>query len=359
MLTIVLPNRNRKIKTVKNTLDSLLDQWVDGLRVIIVDYGSTDDYQKSLKKLVNELGKVKLIVCPSQQQLWNKSRAINIALKQCSTDFFMVADMDMIFHPNFLAQVIPTLQKEQTIYFPVGILTQQESEKELPFEEYEVKFITNEEATGITIFPTQQLKALNGFDEFYHGWGSEDTDAHIRLRNSGQEVQFKKNKLYFLHQWHPKSYRSKDSKAPYCSILEQVNSKYLNLTKTLNRKIANTDNEWGVLPTAVIEQNTDLLIKVTNLKGDVLALIRQLHQFEHGSRLRIEITHHSEDKALKNSIKKLVGKKTFSFYSLDQINDMLLFELTGALRNSNYRFYYENEKVIRLFIEISNNKQKQ
>jgi len=51
MLTIVLPNRNRKIKTVKNTLDSLLDQWVEGLRVIIVDYGSSKSYQKSLQNL--------------------------------------------------------------------------------------------------------------------------------------------------------------------------------------------------------------------------------------------------------------------------------------------------------------------
>jgi len=271
----------------------------------------------------------------------------------------MVADMDMLFHPNFLTQVIPTLQQEQTIYFPVGVLTQEESEKELPFEDYAIKFITNEEATGISIFPTQQLKDLNGFDEFYHGWGSEDTDAHIRLKNNGQEVLFKKNTCYFLHQWHHKSYRSKDSKEPYCGILEQVNSKYLNLTKTLNRKIANTDNEWGVLPIAVRAQNADSLIKITNLKGDVLALIRQLHQFENGSRLRIEITPHSENKSIKNSIKKLVGKKTFSFYTLDQINDMLLFELTGVLRNSNYRFYYENEKMIRLIIEVSNNKLKQ
>lgn len=356
MLTIVIPNRNRKIKTVKKTLVSLLDQWVDGLRLIIVDYGSTIDYQKSLQKLANELGKVELIVCPAQQQLWNKSRAINIALKQCRTAFFMVADMDMLFHPNFLAQVIPTLQKEQTIYFPVGILTQEESEKELPFNDYAVKFTTNQEATGISIFPTQQLKAINGFDEFYHGWGSEDTDVHIRLRNNGQEVLFKKDSQYFLHQWHPKTYRSKDSKEPYCGILEQVNAKYLDLTKKLNRKIANKNSKWGVLPEAIIKQDTDKLINITNLKGDVLALIRQLHQFENGSRLRIAITRHKENKVVKNRIKKLLGKKTFSFYTLDQINDMLLYELTGDLRNSNYRFYYKNNEIIKLFIEISTHK---
>ena len=61
---------------------------------------------------------------------------------------------------------------------------------EKEYNDYQIKFKTNLEATGITLFPTEILKRMNGFDEFYHGWGAEDTDAHNRLKNLGLEFEF-------------------------------------------------------------------------------------------------------------------------------------------------------------------------
>jgi predicted glycosyltransferase involved in capsule biosynthesis len=39
--------------------------------------------------------------------------------------------------------------------------------------------------TGTTLFATHKLKEVNGYDEFYHGWGAEDTAFTCVLVNSG------------------------------------------------------------------------------------------------------------------------------------------------------------------------------
>jgi hypothetical protein len=58
-----------------------------------------------------------------------------------------------------------------------------------------VKFQTNEEATEQPFFPPLCFQFINGFDEFYHGWGSGDTDVHVRLK-CGHEVRFMKANFF-------------------------------------------------------------------------------------------------------------------------------------------------------------------
>lgn len=352
LLTIIIPNRNRNFTTIKRTLLSIVQQSHDGIHIVIVDYGSPENYQKELQKLLITIGDVELILCPTQGQLWNKSRAINIALKKCTTTFFMVSDMDMLFHPQFFKEILPDLRQGGACYFPVGVLTQAESSKELPFEEYATKFVTTKEATGITVFTSKDLLSINGFDEFYHGWGSEDTDAHVRLENYGKQVVFRNEKVYFLHQWHPKNYRSPESKEPFCKVLEKVNSKYLELTKELHRTRANNNVQWGVMPQMCPTDSIDIILEITNRERDILGVNRQLDQFGNGTLVKIVVTKHPAFKSIKNSIKKIMGKKAFSFYTLDQINDILLFKLTGALRNSPYKYSYSVDQEICLLIKI-------
>ena len=341
IVTIVIPNRNRDLAIVRKSLFSLIDQASDKIEVVVVDYGSDIGYQKDLEELINEIGNIKLILCPTQGQLWNKARAINIVLKTCVTPFFMVADVDMLFHPQFCNLILPALKNDSAIYFSVGILTEEESKKDISFEEYKIKFITNHEATGITIFPTPQLLDINGFDEFYHGWGSEDTDAHVRLLNNGQKVEFKEGSCYFLHQWHPKNYRSRDSKEPYCKGLEQTNAGYLSQSIELKRTKANLNTPWGILPFEIDKESIDYELSITNKTASVNALVQQIEELEINTSMHVTITQDDSYKNVKDGVKKILGKKTTDYIALDVVNDTLLGALIGVLRNSPYNYRYD------------------
>ncbi|MEP4663746.1 MAG: glycosyltransferase, partial [Nonlabens ulvanivorans] len=95
-LTIVIPNRNRDLKIVKQSLKSIHPQLIDHVTVTLVDYGSALSYQRQLKELIDGFKGIELITCPVQGQLWNKSRCINLILKNTTATHLMVSDMDLI-----------------------------------------------------------------------------------------------------------------------------------------------------------------------------------------------------------------------------------------------------------------------
>ncbi|MDP5101642.1 MAG: hypothetical protein NWQ09_09965, partial [Nonlabens sp.] len=160
-------------------------------------------------------------LCPTQGQLWNKSRCINMVLKTCETTHFMVCDMDMLWNPDFLKIHLNQLPQDHAVYFTVGVMTRRESALQKNFHDYAVKFNTNSEATGITLFPTALLKSINGF-------------------------RFRESEVYFKHQWHAKTYRSTSSKLPFHPILERINHQYFLMNKSLGKVKANTSEPWGL-----------------------------------------------------------------------------------------------------------------
>lgn len=343
-LTIIIPNRNRDLSIVAKTLKAIVQQLTEMTKVVMVDYGSSASYQKELRKLVQRYELIALKELPVSRQLWNKSRAINIVLKTCETSHVMVADVDMIFHPNFITEIWPTLNDRETLYFPVGILTEAESKKEIEFEAHTIKFITNEEATGITIFPTKIVQSLNGFDEFYHGWGSEDTDMHVRLKNAGHPVTFRSDDLYFLHQWHPKVYRSKESIEPFHSYLEQINASYLAMARKQKRSIANQKVEWGKVPCVLELPLTEQPYYCTNKREEVHALKYHIGELAKGEVVYAVIQEDLEYKSVKTFVKKCLGKKTATYLDLDTVNDLVLEVLIGKLRNTPYEYVYDRQK---------------
>ncbi len=346
-LTIVIPNRNRNLATVKRTLSSIAVQLGKEVKVVVVDYGSELTYQEELQGYINTLEGVALLCCPTQGQLWQKTRAINIALKQCDTPYFMVADMDMLFHPDFVTKIQQYMHPDAITYFKVGILTEEESLLEKPFSAYLVKFYTNEEATGMTLFPTAILKEINGFDEFYHGWGSEDTDVHVRLRNKGIPVHFNQEEVLLLHQWHPKFYRSKESTAPYHTTLERVNSEYIKLSRKHKKIKANQGKEWGLLPDKA--QYLGLKIPENSIHchctlDAVTALCFQLSEGIWNGVQQFVIQPHPDEKAIKTSVKKILKKKTPLFISLEEANSKLLEAIIAKHRNTPYTYSFDRNK---------------
>ena len=67
---------------LENCLNSLRNQTNTNYKVVLVDYGSSIEFKNKLTRLISNYPFVSLIRCETNLQLWCKSRAINIALKQ-------------------------------------------------------------------------------------------------------------------------------------------------------------------------------------------------------------------------------------------------------------------------------------
>ncbi|GIZ07455.1 glycosyltransferase family 2 protein [Flavobacterium sp. UMI-01] len=353
MITIVFTYRNREISTVEKCLNSLAKQTVADFKVVVVDYGSEIRFATDLKQLIELYDFVELISCPVQGQLWNKSRAINMALQQATTPYFFVGDIDMLFRDDFIEKLYALKSDQTVVYFQVGVLSQTESKLNKVFQEYLIKHKTNEEATGMTLFPTAVLKSIQGYDEFYHGWGAEDTDVHIRLQLAGYKIHFFDETILMLHQWHPKKYRSKQSKEPFHSNLEQINHQYLQKIAIRKDYVANTVFGWGTVPETVDFNNVKpIKISLTNQLSEVGALLYGLLEHYRGECIVIEIEPHQEYNSFKNSLKKVIGKKSRNFYNFQTINDLLLAQIISRFRDKYYSYEWNKQKN-RILLKIA------
>ncbi|CAM4043565.1 glycosyltransferase family 2 protein [Flavobacterium antarcticum] len=343
MITLVLTNRNRDIRIIKNCLDSLADQSNTDFEWFLVDYGSNESHLEELRSLIQNYSQIQFITCPTYGQLWSKCRAINIALKKASYSFFFVGDIDMIFHPNFMKKIISSSDFEKVIYFKVGFINKQESLKETTFGAYDIAFTSDKEATGMTLYPTAALKAINGFDEFYQGWGAEDTDVHIRMQNAGYTCEFYDTEVLVKHQWHPKTYRSNLSKQPYHSSLERINHAYMVQTRKAKITLVNQSMEWG-MPTAIKAyeelKNPVATVQYTNSVVTIKALLAQFKNFKNQV-VKIKIKEEHKKEVFKNTLKRFVRKKHDTFYSMEVVNNLILEEIITNFRNCPYDYSFD------------------
>lgn len=353
MITIVLTNRNRDLRIVKNCLDSLKNQSSKDFDCVLVDYGSDKDYVVALQALLIQYSNIKFISCPVSGQLWNKCRAINIALKKCQTPYFLVGDIDLLFHPNFVATAKNLANPLEVHYFQYGFISQQESSATKNFKDYIVEFKGTDEVTGTTLFPTEVIKKLNGYDEFYHGWGAEDTDIHIRMKNVGLQVCFYNQDILLKHQWHPKAYRSKDSTHPFHSQLERINHAYMIQTKQTKRTKVNRQMEWGKIPDLKVYDKLSIPLYQISLQSSNLELqsfLAQLINFENET-VQLTLEDYSVLKKIKNSLKRIVGKKSIPILKMETINNLILEEIIKKYRNNPYEYSYNRKKgIIKLTI---------
>lgn len=354
MITIVFTYRNRDIKIVKKCFDSLKDQNNKQFNVTVINYGSNLFYTQQIENIVQEYSFINYIFCSTDKQLWNKSRAINIALKKCTTPYFFVADIDMIFRNDFIEKLQQLKSAETATYFQVGFLNEEESKQDKLFKEYKIKHLTSSEATGITLYLTEILKSINGYNEFYHGWGSEDTDVHLRLQKAGYKIRFYTEELLLLHQWHNRQYRSKNSKEPFHSSLELVNYHYLKQQIACNEPKVNLNFSWGEIPKKVNFKKEILkIVVVTNQQSEIDAILYGVMQVNKGNEIVIKIEKHKEYQSIKNYAKRLLGKKYKVFYNFQAINDLLLSHLISYYRNCYYEYKWnKNENTIQLKIAL-------
>ncbi|WP_405377268.1 glycosyltransferase family 2 protein [Nonlabens sp. Asnod3-A02] len=345
-LSIVIVNRNRAFEIVQKTLDSIYPQLNDSIMLTIVDYGSDIDYQHKFKALLEEsFPKIYFILCPMQGQLFHKTRAINMVLRDCTATFFMVLDMDCIAHPEFIEKALILASENEVINFPYGFLKEEESKSLKAFSDYQVDFIGG--LTGTAIFNTAKLQTINGFDEFYHNWGAEDADMFDRLERIGVQTNLYKEDVLLLHQWHAKGYRDKKSKQPFHSYLEKVNHEYYTLSRKRNITKVNLDDQWGLTcdPAAYtrLKEPTEIW-EFENYQQEITGLFASLIVQPQENPVEIRITKVSKNS--KDKIKKILNKKTKSVLDMDLVNDRLLETIILHYRNRPYFYEYDKDLAV-------------
>ena len=188
---------------------------------------------------------------------------------------------------------------------------------------------------------------MNGYDEFYHGWGAEDTDIHIRLKSLGIPIEFYNKSALVKHQWHPKVYRSKSSIKPYHSNLERVNSKYMLLSESMRRTRVNLDGEWGKLPDfsqyKKLEATPDHNIRLEPIDLEISSLLAQLKNFKNEV-VAITIGDADLKKKTTQDLKKVLKKKHFNFLAMERVNNLLLEEIIKNYRNLPYTYNFDRQK---------------
>ncbi len=346
-VTIVFAFRDREVSRVLRSLDSLKTQSNKNFDVLFVDYGSKPVLAIEISSVVSQYDFVQYSYLYTQYQPWNKSKALNYALNQTITDFFFVADIDMIFRADFIEIALQqSVNLHKNIYFKVGYLSKEESTSTKEFEKYVIQSESNHEATGLTLFYTSNLKNIGGFDNFFHFWGSEDTEVHVRLRNAGFDIYFYDEQILLLHQWHSSYMRSERKTLKTDLQLRDViklNFNHLNNAISTKKKVVNqvkseiNKNDFLEL---IDDKN---IASVLNIKHDfTYFLFVVLPNFEKGI-LKVNFTKDPFSKTLKFYIKRLLRKKVPEYYSLKEINDQLLLHIVSFYHHFPYIYQVSND----------------
>ncbi|SHG44661.1 N-terminal domain of galactosyltransferase [Salegentibacter echinorum] len=341
MLNLIYPYRNRDLQRLKNSFESLARQTSKEFKVFFIDYGSDPKTAEKVKKLCAAYSFISYQYCFTQFQPWNKSRALNSVIKTLESGFCFVADVDIIFHSTFVEKAISLQETDKSLYFQVGFTSEKDKIRDISENRFHQYRKSTAEATGLTMFPVEVLKKLRGFDEFYHFWGAEDTDMHARIKNAGFQLEYFDKEVLLLHQWH-KSYRASEtqklSRRLQVQGIVQINHQYLKLAIQQKKTIIN-QNSWGnILSKADFLQleAQPVNLKLTNEKAKIQAfLYGELPGLENQI-LKLRIEKSTFEGSGKFRLKKIFGKKVPEYYSLKEINDLLLLQVISFYRDKPY-----------------------
>lgn len=215
-------------------LDSVRYQKVLPCEVVIGDDGSTEE----TKSLIDEIRKdfpVPII------HVWHEDKGFRLAMMRnkcvakASGDYIIETDGDIILHPKFvydhirlarkgsyikgsrvnlnkkLTGKICASRKSRKIYpWTKGIESKAENALRLPMlSSFLAPRYRKNSAVAIGVnlsFWRDDFIAVNGYDEFFEGWGCEDRDLGYRLQKSGLNKRYLKFAGIVHHLWHESKY---------------------------------------------------------------------------------------------------------------------------------------------------------
>lgn len=220
---------------LRHTLRSIKENWTEGIELVIIDDGSSEELKAKYVVKESELP-AKLIYIPEETKTWvNPSVPYNIGFKQATGDVVMIQNAECIHIGDLFSHVRENSNEHNYIVFSCYNLTKTTfgSLCNVPDDEAWLENVTlniqSDMDTSIrssrremwyhhpdknpkwyhfcTAISRDSLMRIGGFDErFAKGYCFEDNAFLWGIRRSGIQIVGVPDTIgYVVHQWHPKN----------------------------------------------------------------------------------------------------------------------------------------------------------
>lgn len=247
LISVIVTTYNNP-SALRLVIDGLLKQTDTKFEIVIADDGSTNETRqlinsfKSMKEFQQK--KIKVTHVWQEDNGFRLARIRNLGVISALGQYVIFLDGDCIPPPNFVRNH-RKLAKENTIVLGQRILASKEYSNRLLSGEDSVKwewshFIKlkknklinrilpivelplsrvrrfvpfswqNIRGCNFSLFKTDYID-VNGSDESFIGWGSEDKDLALRLSNFGKKIVPGHYGIVVLHLWHKESAKENDT----------------------------------------------------------------------------------------------------------------------------------------------------
>lgn len=209
-ISVIIPARNRAGLRLSMCLASLRHQEMPAsqVEILLSDFGSDAEHAASLRALCKTYDCV--YIRTETNALWNRSLALNIAVRRATGAYVLSTDVDMLFAPNFLQVVFAELMKGNIfVVCRCRDLPEDTADRVWSSADYDALLArsTFREFPGTGACQAvrrEWLLAVRGYDEKYVYWGYEDRDMFQRAKRAGLDIVWIHDKTSMLHQWHKK-----------------------------------------------------------------------------------------------------------------------------------------------------------
>ncbi len=195
---------------------------------LILPYKPTDAHRErtlewSLERYRKVFPEFEICVGVNKDDLFNKSKAVNEAVRKSTHDILCLADADALFDRDLVIRSLALIDEVGCVKVPnvsgiygTGcIALQQESTEDLfnaslPLNSIEVSYDYRKVANHYALVKKECFNTVGGFDENFQGWGFED-NAFFRALEVYYGQHTPVNGQVF-HLWHPSSPEQKLAK---------------------------------------------------------------------------------------------------------------------------------------------------
>jgi glycosyltransferase involved in cell wall biosynthesis len=238
--SVIIGYRDRDVDRVRRCLNSLFQQTGCSFEIIFIDYGSRRNWAEKVREVIAEFPDVRFFRTETQGHPWNRSKALNIGLRQAKGRFVATTDIDLIFPPLFLETIHSQVTADRAIQCPPFLLPEGFSDWDTLTGASSVFPIGDNYLGAFQCVERDRAIQVGGFNENYEFWGLEDQDFQLRLENIGAKPKLACG-IRAFHQWHPTTQR--DIPLHFLTKLSQT---HFDAAKRGTIE-ANSGKEWGKL----------------------------------------------------------------------------------------------------------------
>ncbi len=246
-ISAIIPVRNRTDDRLENCLRAL--NWQDlpseNYELLISDFGSSPEEALKVKEMAATYGA--RIIRTDTDEIWNKSRALNVAIREADGHYVFCTDVDMVFEPNFLSTLLRVQEENDDEALavcrcrdlPESVPGRVWNRDDYPQLKSQAAFRENWGGSGACQMALKSFfEEVRGYDESYEFWGMEDNDMKYRAHRFGLKVTWIQERTSMLHQWHP----SDRGKKPLSKLFNDIRFYITRYRIKKNRK------SWGGRP---------------------------------------------------------------------------------------------------------------